>query len=188
MPGLALLFWLVVAATFCGACVIAAVLWKAGKHRKSAWMIRLGGVSLGVLALILLSFAFVAVRALVRSSVPRYVFEDELEQIPPATVSDIQSEVNDAFGGRSVYLKFKCSPEVFHQLVPANLPKSEVRAFPDFLCLQPNRRRPSWWAPDLKRVREAYGRGHDRELDREEILLLYDPGEGAAYYSFSYID
>lgn len=190
-PRFILLFWLLVAAIVgavgAGAVVLFMVArrkqWVAAKWISGTLAAAIAAAVLGAVGLICYGF--------VRTSVPRFVFEDTFKRPVPPNVRNIQTKTWWFADKGITYMSFTAERETFERLVPPGL----VKVSPEELKRRGWKERTvdvDWWTPLSPEATEIYfltsGPEGGRTFNSETTLMTYHPGTQRAYYHFLGLD
>ena len=190
-PGFVLLFWLVIAGIFAAIWVGCLVLFFVARKKEWKLIKWLTALACGGIALLGLLVAGVFGYGMIRSSIPRYVFEDTFKTKLPVSVVDIKSKVWWFADEGSVYLCFSAEHDVFEKLIPPNIPKLTREEFTKKGWSE-NTPVMTWWTPITSDTSEIYSLstefGKGKEFASESTLMTYDPKRKLVYYHFLGID
>ena len=129
--------------------------------------------------------------AMIRGSIPRYVYQDTFREAPSADVRNVKSKNWGFADSAHVFLRFEASPDTFRRIVPQGMQKV---TFAEYQKRMPgsNVSAPDWWAPPTESTSEILLRvpdwGSGRRFASERELLTYDPSTQTAMYFFLGID
>jgi hypothetical protein len=180
------------------AAVVLGVVWLASilgfiaarrrKWRAVSWVM---AVPVALMPLVGLGLVGLIGFAMIRGSIPRYVYEDTFRQPPSADVRNIKSKNWGFADSAHVFMRFETSPDTFRRIVPEEMQKV---TFAEYQRRMPgsNVSAPEWWAPPTERTSEIFLRvpewGSGRRFASESELLTYDPSTQTVMYSFLGID
>lgn len=190
-PGLVILFWLIIVGilgtVWIGALILFLVSFKK-KWRVIKW---LSGIAVTGGAAIAFSIGSLLTYGLVRSSVPKYVFEEVFHSKPTNNISDIKSKVFWFADTGSIYLCFRTNISTFKRLVPKNLPRTTWVEFKE-KGWHESGEHPSWWLLAVSDSDEIYWRatefGKGGKFASETEWMIYDFQRQIGYYRFLGID
>lgn len=146
----------------------------------------LGGVPLLAISALGLALAGLVGFEVLRSTIPRYVYQDTFHEKPSADVEHLQSRVWSFADEGEVFLRFQAGPETVHRVVPRMMQRV---SYPDYCRRMPPRhiKPPAWWQPPTEATSEIYlslperGREGD-QFGFETRLMTYNVATKTAMY------
>lgn len=187
-PAFVILFWLVLLAIASAIWVAGLGLYLAGCRRKSRWMKWVGGVPLVAVTLAMVLVVSLFAYGVVRSSNPRWVYEDVFGAKPTADVSEIHSSTWSFADSGYVLLRFKANRTTFDRIRPKELSTTTREE------LRPSSAsggKPAWWREPSDRAliyAGATGFGKGKEFASEWVEMHYEETIGTVFYSYLGID
>ena len=115
----------------------------------------LSGVPLLTIPAIGIAIVGLVAFGLLRSTNPRYVYQDTFHEKPSADVRHLRSRVWSFADEGDVFLRFEASPETVHRILPKAMRRV---SYPEYKQKMPvnNINTPSWWQHPTATPSEIY--------------------------------
>ncbi|MCX6854953.1 MAG: hypothetical protein NTV80_08625 [Verrucomicrobia bacterium] len=166
-----------------------------GWKQKKRWLKWCAGIPAALLLVLGIAVGGFIVYGTLRSMSPVAVFKDSLGVPPPASVSDIESDIYWFADTGSVYLRFKISESDFRKIVPSDLAQRTMQKMKEDVPTELGAESPKWWTYEYKNdwiylLRDTSNSGSPgrKGFYSETEYFAYDPKTEIAYYRFLGID